>query len=240
MVIDTGMMLLILGVFFGFFAQTIVGFAAGMIAFPFLLTQYTLAEATAFLSTYMVVFSAILIYKNRKDIDKNLFKELAPGMTIGVLIGFLILKFVDAVWLEKLLGGFLIVYSIYEWKFQKVIVIPNKIFQMISFFGGVMTGIFSTGSAVYGPLVANRTKDGVVMRATLLGIFGISNFLRFPFVLFSSMLTKEIFIKSLILMPVFILAIVSGYAVYKYISEKLLRNLMLFFFIVSGLFLLLK
>src|SRR6185436_19625630 len=102
------------------------------------------------------------------------------------------------------------------------------------------SGMFNSGSALFGPLVSSRIKNGHLSRATLLGIFAISNFMRFPFMVFTGLLTREIFKNTLLLLPVFVVAIVCGHAVYKYISERLLRNLMLVFFTISGIFLLAK
>ncbi|HYV33429.1 MAG TPA: sulfite exporter TauE/SafE family protein [Candidatus Limnocylindria bacterium] len=228
------------GVFFGFLTQTVVAFAAGLVAFPFLLTQYTLPQAIAFMSPYYVVFSAVLIYKNRKDVDWQVWKELALGVCLGLIVGLVVLKYANPVWLEKFLGAFLVCYSLYEWRNKKNIFIPKRLFQFFGFLGGVMSGIFTSGSSVLGPLVRTRIKNGVIMRATFLAIFGITNFIRFPAMFFGSLITRDILIQSLIVSPVFVLAVICGHIIYKYINEKMLAQLVLIFFIASGVFLLLK
>src|SRR3989338_1473010 len=99
---------LVAGVFLGFFTQTILSFAAALVAFPFLLRVYSLPEAIAFLSFYYVIFSIVLIYKNHKDVDWQVFKDLAVVMVLGVLTGLFILKSVNSIWLERALGVFLV------------------------------------------------------------------------------------------------------------------------------------
>src|SRR5437763_1876442 len=102
--------ILIVGIFLGFFAQSVVGFAASLVSFPFLLKVYTLPEAAAFLSLYFVFFSLIVGYKNRHDINKKIILELIPGVIIGFPLGIYLLKVLDPVFLERLLGIFLVVY----------------------------------------------------------------------------------------------------------------------------------
>ncbi len=240
MLIQPEILILSAGVFFGFVAQTIVGFAAALVAFPFLLTQYNLQEATVFLSLYYVVFSLVMVCKNYKDIDRAVFKNVAFTATLGYLVGFFILKVANPHILERILGGFVIIYSIYEWKYKKVFVIPTFITRLVGFVGGVVGGIFSSGNVIFGPLVSNRVKNGVAIRATLLAIFAIANFMRFPFVVVSGLFTWKIFINSLIIFPVFVLAIIVGHRIYKYVSEQLLRKLILLFLIISGVYLLFK
>jgi len=228
------------GIFLGYFAQTIVGFAAALISFPFLLRVYTLPEATAFLAFYYVIFSAVLVYKNRKDVDIKVFKDLALPAFLGYIIGFVILTTVNPVWLERGLGIFVICYSAYEFKFKKVFNIPKILFNVFGFFGGIFGGIFSSGGSFFVPLIASRIKNAINIRATLLAVFAIANFSRFPFVIVSGDLTKAIFTKSLIILPVFLLAIICGQKAYNYISEKVLKNLILVFLFISGVFLVLK
>jgi len=240
MIFTTGTLILAAGVFLGFFTQTIVGFASALVGFPFLLTQYNLQEATSFLSFYYIIFSIVLVYKNRKDTDKTVFKAIALPAAAGYLTGFLILAAVSPIWLEKGLGVFVICYSIYEWNFKKTFRLPKILFNLLGFIGGVIGGIFSSGATFFAPVVGSRVKNGVVLRATLMAIFAIANFIRFPFVVATHLLTKRIFMESLILFPVFILALYVGHAVYKYISEQLLRKLILVFLIISGVMFLVK
>ena len=240
MAVQPEILILAFGVFLGFFTQTIVGFAAALVAFPFLLTHYDLQEATSFLSFYYVVFSIVLVYKNYKDIDKEVFKNVAITATLGYLLGFFILKTVNPYFLEKALGVFVLVYCLYEWRYKRTFVIPKIIVRFLGFIGGITGGVFSSGNVIFGPLVSSRTKNGTVMRATLLAIFAIANFMRFPFVVATGLLTKKIFIESLMIFPVFVLALIVGHRAYKYISEQAVRKLILLFLAISGIMFLVR
>ena len=228
------------GVFLGFFTQTIVGFASALVAFPFLLTQYNLQEATVFLSLYYVIFSIVMIYKNHKDVDVQVFKSIAVTAALGYLLGFFILKTANPYFLQKALGVFVIIYSVYEWKFKKTFILPKFIMGLGGFLGGIVGGIFSSGNLLFTPLVGSKVKNGVVFRATLLAIFAIANFLRFPFVVVSGLMTKKIFLESLLILPAFILALVVGHVVYRYINEQMVRKLILLFLVVSGVIFLVR
>lgn len=237
---DIGILILVAGVFLGFFAQTIVGFAASMVAFPFLLSQYNLKEATAFMAFYYVLFSIVLVYKNYKDVDKTVFKSIAPFATAGFLAGFFILKSVNPFWLEKCLGVIVLTYALVEWKFKKTYHIPTHLNSVLSFFGGIIGGAFTTGSMIFALLVTNKIKNGITIRATLMAIFAIANFLRFPFVAFSGILTKQIFTKSLLILPIFLLALYCGNIAYKSLSERIVRYMILLFLMLSGLWFIIK
>ncbi len=228
------------GVLLGFFAQTLVGFAAALVAFPFLLTVYNLQQATAFLSLYYIIFSILLIIKNRKDIDLKIVKTLVPGATIGLLFGIFILKTVNPYFLEKGLGIFIILYVLNEFFSKKRFRVPESLGWLFGLFGGLISGIVSSGGQVFVLYIDSRASSASVVRATVIAVLTIGNILRLPLMVYTHLLTKQIFYYQLLILPIFLLALFLGQKMYQKLNEKILRFLLFSFLTVSALIILLK
>ena len=107
---DTMLFLLSIGIFLGFFIQTISGFAGALVALPFLLFVMPLTEAVCYISIFYSVASPIYFYKEWKNMDKQLLKKLAITSLVGVLIGSVVLLFGEPTILKKALGLFIILF----------------------------------------------------------------------------------------------------------------------------------
>ncbi len=232
--------ILAVGIFLGFFAQGIVGFAASVVAFPFLLKIYTLPEAVAFLTLYLVLFSLILGFQNRHYINKKILLELIPGVIIGFPLGIYLLKVLDPVLLERLLGVFLVFYAALHLISSKKIKFPEYSGSLVGLIGGISSGMFNSAAGVVTPYIDSRLDTAAEVRGTLIGVFIFTNFLRLPLVAASKILTWPIFKTSLLFLPVFFLAIFLGQKFYQKLPDRAVRLLILGFLGVSGVVLILK
>ena len=94
-------MIICIAVFVGFFAQTVVGFGAGIIALPILLLVLELKESVAVMSVYFFIFSAYLIVKEWKNIHKKSVLDILLGVAIGVGIGVFLLGILNTTLLKN-------------------------------------------------------------------------------------------------------------------------------------------
>ena len=230
-------LILALGIFLGFFVQTIAGFAAGLIALPILCIVLPLPEASAFISVFFFIFSALMIYKSWDHIDKKIIFEMLPGIILGLILGVYVLKAGDPVILKKILGIFIILYVIYT-RLKKVeIRLFKKLGLLFGLMGGFASGVFSSGGQFLIVYINNKINAPRLIRATIIGSLAISNFLRVPLLAINGLLTLDIFIKTMFVMPFFIFTLYLSYRFYKKINENTLKNIIIMFLLLSGIFL---
>lgn len=223
------------GIFLGYFVQTIVGFAASLIAFPILLHIYNIQEASAIMGILYVLFSIVLVVKNWKEIDKNIIKEVTPGLIVGMVIGVYLLKFGNPIVLKKALGIFIVAFVMYKfWDASEI-----RLFRRAGIFFGLMSGIFGGLFSAGGPALAvyihNKTNRKNIIRATIIGCLGVTNFARIPLFVYSGLFTSQLVKMSIIALPSFLLALFIGQMLYNRINEKLFRNIFLVILLLSGI-----
>lgn len=234
------MLLLTIGIFTGFFVQTITGFAGALIALPFLLFVMPLPDAIGYLSIFYFISTPIHVYKEWNYIDKPLLKKLALSSFFGLLIGIIVLAYGQPVILKKALGVFIILFVLNSLKANKEIQLISKMKYFFGFLGGFFSGVFSTGGPLYLVIVKNETSDVKTLRATMFGVLGLITFMRIPVLAFEGILTLNQLYNSLYVLPFFILALILGKKVYLKLNELFLKRIMLGLLFLSGIMLLIK
>jgi len=234
------LLILIIGVGLGFYVQSVVGFAAALVALPIILNVLNIQESVALLSIFFLIFSIILISKNWKLIDKKTILEMLIGIIAGLFLGIYILKFGSPIILKKVLGIFVILFVGYLFIKKKKIQFFKKLGLLFGFTGGTFSGLFSTGGPPFVFYIYNKLDKSNIVRATIIGTIGITDFLRFPLLIFSGILTYDIFIKSLYVTPIFFISLYLGNKTYHRINENIFKNVLMIFLILSGVSLILR
>ncbi|CAH0335811.1 hypothetical protein FVB9288_01469 [Flavobacterium sp. CECT 9288] len=234
------MILLSLGIFTGFFVQTITGFAGALIALPFLLFAMPLPDAVGYLSIFYMISTPINVYKEWHNINLDLLKKLAVSSFFGLLVGIIVLAYGQPIILKKALGIFIILFVLNSLRSAKEIKFFSKMKFLFGFLGGFFSGLFSTGGPLYLIIVKNETSDVKIMRATMFGVLGLITLFRIPVLAFEGILTWQQLYNSLYVLPFFILALVLGKKVYLFLNDTILKKIMLSLLFVSGFVLLLK
>ena len=233
-------LILIIGVGLGFYVQSVLGFAAALVALPIILNVLNIQESVALLSIFFLIFSILLISKSWKLIDKKTILEMLIGIIAGLLLGIYILKFGSPIILKKALGIFVILFVGYLFIKKKKIKFFKKLGLLFGFTGGTFSGLFSTGGPPFVFYIYNKLDKSNIIRATIIGTIGITDFLRFPLLIFSGVLTYDIFIKSLYVTPIFLLSLYVGHKTYLRINENIFKNLLMIFLILSGISLIVR
>ncbi len=221
------LLILIIGVGFGFYVQSVVGFAAALVSLPIILNVLNIQESVALLSIFFLIFSIILISKNWKIIDKKTILEMSIGIIAGLFLGIYILKFGSPIILKKALGIFVILFVGYLHIKKKKIEFFKKLGLLFGFTGGTFSGLFSTGGPPIVFYIYNKLDKPNIVRATIIGTIGITDFIRFPLLIFSDILTYNIFLKSLYVLPFFILSFYLGHKTYHRINENIFKNVLM-------------
>ena len=218
--IDLVIFIIGLGVFIGFFSQTINGFSAAVFAVPIMLFVLTVQEAMAIMAVLLLVFSIVFVPKNWKHIDKKVVLGIAITNIIGFLIGSYVLIKVDSGILAKSLGVFILCYVAYSFIKNKKVESFKKLGFMFGFLGGIFSALFASGGPLIATYVNNKLVHKDVIRATIIGIFAISNVIRIPIFAYNGLFTHQVLLNSVYALPFFFLALYVGQKLYNKLNDK--------------------
>jgi uncharacterized membrane protein YfcA len=237
---NTMLIVLTIGIFFGFFIQSIIGFAGGLVALPFLLCVMPLSEAVSYISIFYLISTPIYLVKEWQDVDKQLLKNLAVSSFFGVLAGIIVLKFGKPLILKKALGIFILLFVVNSLRVKKDIPSSPKLKPFFGFLGGFFSGVFSTGGPLYVMIVQKETTNIKTFRATMFGTLGLVTVMRIPVLIIGGVMTMKEVYNSMYVLPFFILALFLGKKVYLKLDDILIKKIILVLLFVSGIMLLLN
>jgi uncharacterized membrane protein YfcA len=237
---NTMLIVLTIGIFFGFFIQSIIGFAGGLVALPFLLCVMPLSEAVSYISIFYLISTPIYLVKEWQDVDKQLLKNLAVSSFFGVLAGIIVLKFGKPLILKKALGIFILLFVVNSLRVKKDIPSSPKLKPFFGFLGGFFSGVFSTGGPLYVMIVQKETTNVKTFRATMFGTLGLVTVMRIPVLIIGGVMTMKEVYNSMYVLPFFILALFLGKKAYLKLDDILIKKIILVLLFVSGIMLLLN
>lgn len=229
--------ILIIGIFVGFYVQTIVGFAGSLIALPILLFKLPLQDAVCYISIFYMFSSLLLLTKEWRNIDRPIILQLSLSTIIGVVIGILVLTYTKPVFLKTALGIFILVYVAYiSFGKQKIKLgkIGTYIFGLLA---GFFSGVFSSGGPLHVVCLENSIKDVKTFRATMIGLSAVITVTRIPALAISGILTSNHLKMSLLVLPVFLFAQFLGKRTFASINEIFFRKILTVLLCISGLLL---
>ena len=234
---EATLLVLTIGIFAGFFIQTIIGFGGALIALPFLLFVMPLPEAVSYISIFYLISTPIYVYKEWKHIDKSLLKKIAISSFFGVLVGIIVLVYGKPLILKKALGIFIILFVLNSLRIKKNVLLFTKAKHFLGFLGGFFSGVFSTGGPLYVMIVQNETTDIKTFRATMFGTLGLVTLMRIPVLIAGGVMNMTQVYNSFYVLPFFILALFLGKKVYLKLNDLLIKKVVLGLLFVSGLML---
>ena len=232
---DTELLILLgTAIFFGFFVQTVVGFAGALIALPILLIGLKLPDAIAYISIFYLFSSISLVYKEWKNIDKSVIGKLSIPSIIGVLVGIFALTYSQPILLKRALGVFILLYVAYVVIGKIDLKLGNKGVMLFGVVGGFFSGVFSTGGPLYVIAIKNSVEEVKIFRATMIGVSALITIVRLPSLAIGGVLNSGHLKMSLIIFPIFILAQFLGNHFYLKINEVLFKKVLLGLLCLSG------
>ena len=222
-------------IFLGFFIQAITGFSAALFALPLMLLILDLQESMAILSVLLVLFSILEVYNTRKSINRKIFKELIVWTIIGIAIGIYMLNYGNQTFLKKILGFLILGYVGYNFIQKRRMKSLNRYGPFFGVVSGFFSGAFASGGSILALYLNNKLTKARNIRATIIGVLAISNFSRVPFMVYSDILTYDIFMKSIFLLPVFFIALYFGKRSFDKMNDQFFRNSIMFLLLLSGI-----
>lgn len=234
------LLIIFLIIFLTNIVQTITGFAGSMLAMPFLLLIMSMSDAKILIVIVGVFWSLWMLVRNFKKVNWKFVWILSLIMSIGIIIGVLLLKIVPTK-IVLLIMGLVIISAAIKNLIGKNIDTNNKILEFIfGIFSGIMQGMVLMG----GPflvLVANSyLKDREEYRTTLAVLWLVINFVLLFVYWLQKLYNTKIFLVSAVSVFPLVLAIYVGSLLNKKINNKQFEFLVNILLIVSALSMLVK
>lgn len=234
---DEDLILLIIIVLVASLLQTSTGYGFSIIGTPFLLLIYPAHTAIQINIILSICLSAFMIFKIRKEIDKDLLIRLIKGSVIGLFFGIFIYLFLDIQILKMTVGALILILTILL-IFKLTIDSTRK----KDFVAGGISGVLTTSIGVPGPpllLYFSGTRiDQTTLRSTTLAyylfVYSASLVMQISF----GGTTKETWLSSLIAIPPLLIGILLGQFLFKWISQKTFRIMTFVILIFTGIYLL--
>jgi len=178
-----------------------------------------------------------LVYKNRKQINKNIVIPLIIVVILGSIPGAIVLRYVNANIVKMIFGvmvtlvGINMMYREYKPSSGK----SHKVFDIvIGILAGAMCGMFGVG-VLLAAFVSRVTKTSAEFKANLSLVFIAENTFRFITYIFLGVMTFDSFIKAICLAPVMVIGLWVGMKAGDIMDEKLIKKLVIIFLIISGI-----
>lgn len=228
-------LILTLGIFVGFYVQTVIGFAGSLMALPILLFKMELPNAIAYISIFYMFSSIFLIAKEWRNIDRKIIIQLAIPSVIGIIMGIVVLTYAKPILLKRGLGIFILLYVAYALIGKRKLKLNKLGVNSFGVMAGFFSGIFSTGGPLYVICVENTVKNIKAFRATMIGISGLISITRVPGLAVSGILNFGHFKMALFIFPVFLFAQFLGKRTFMKIEEKVFNRSLILLLCFSGL-----
>lgn len=109
------LVLVVLIALFGALVRTVFGFGEALVSMPLLmLVGFDIQMATALIGALGLIVAVPAVIRSRAHIDLPVVLRLVAGSLLGVIGGVLLVKYVSAQIVLKILGIFLIIYGGYS------------------------------------------------------------------------------------------------------------------------------
>ncbi|MFT4250053.1 MAG: TSUP family transporter [Candidatus Woesearchaeota archaeon] len=213
---DVLFVLLIL--FVAFYLQSVVGFASGLVAAPFLILFLSFPEMVFLLSVIGLFFASYQVPKVFSSAHKRMLLFLFPSLLVGMFFGVRSLAVFSRSTLELVLVA-VIVLGLFLIVFRSRIRLPESAGVIVGFLGGFFSGSVSVGGPVYASYIDSQTSS-VVARSTLIVLLALVEFFKLSMLVFSGFVSSSILVTALLAVPVVFLAMFLGNKASGLLSQR--------------------
>jgi len=235
-VIDTFILLLI--TFFGAFTQSVSGFGIGLILMPAYASALGLGMARPLVTLIGTTTQVVVMYRNRRALTFGVLGLISILGLVGVVIGNWIAEsqLLPENTLRIILAIIICGYALYA-LFSPTL--PQlKTDRWGGFFGllsGILTGTYNTGGPPVIIYADARRWTPAMLRSNLSGFFMIKGFLLMFVHYRSQNFTPEVMNLYYINIPLILLGLVLGFAMYGRINAARFRQIVLVLLFFMGL-----
>ena len=219
-------------------AKSGLGGSMSLISIPLMTLVMPLNQALGIILPILIFSDFIATYKYRKEFDLDTLKLIVPFAALGIIVGSLTFSYFSENLLKFIIGlmGFLFTGHYFLFKKDKEAKSNKNFFKggvcsMIAGFSSFCVHAGGTPTSIY--LLPLRMKKEIYVGTRII-FFTFVNLIKLPLYINLSMTNFETFKQSLILFPVALLGILTGYRLLKIIEEKLFYNILYTLILVTS------
>jgi len=183
----------------------------------------------------------LIAYQNRKNLDAKVWLPLSALVILGCIPGAFFLK-LGNVGTIKILFGFVILVVALEMFLRELKpgkMKPNKwILLLLGLVSGALCGLFGIG-ALLAAYVGRTTENAGEFKGNLCIVFSVENTFRLILYLATGIITREIALQALILVPFMAAGLAIGLFCAKRVPEKAVKRMIVLLLFFSGVSLIL-
>jgi uncharacterized membrane protein YfcA len=226
--------------FLAYLVRGIAGFGSGLIAVPLLALRFPVTVVVPLVVFLDYVGSASQGLKNRTHIVWRDQLPLIPFSLIGVGVGLLLLSTMSKPDLGKALGGFVLIYAVYQ-----LLPLPplkgSRLFAVpCGLLGGFIGTLFGTGGPLYVMYFNLRQMAKTGFRATFASNFLIDGGIRLVGYTTAGLFHGAILLSMLAALPVVGAGLYVGGRFHTGFSQETFKRFISVLLLCSGIALLLK
>lgn len=232
-------------VFVAYIVRGMSGFGTSLVAIPILAFILPLHTAVPLMTLIGLSVTVILGIRDRQHVRWDEMLRLLPPTLVGVFAGIYLFSALDPRLMQRLLGGFIVVYAIYmiASQFIKTQMRPcsSRWAWPAGFGSAFIDSMFGGGG---GPLVViymhRRGYEPVTFRSTLAVLWLVELVVRVGGYAVGGYYRWAVVLTAIILLPVMWLGNRTGEAISRRMSQRAFARLIAVVLFASGVSLLLK
>ncbi|GAB3048615.1 sulfite exporter TauE/SafE family protein [Virgibacillus ainsalahensis] len=219
--------------------QTSTGFGFSIMATPLLLLLFDPREAIQINLILSLLISCALIAKIKKDVDTGILKRFTWGSLTGLPIGISVFLIMDMNILKFVISILILLLTV-------LLVFNVRTRQTIKrdFVVGGFSGMFTTSIGIPGPPIllyfSGTDTRKETLRATTLAFYLFIYFVSLVIQVVFAGTSKEIWISSLMGLPLVGIGLVVGQKLFTWMNQSLFRWLTYILLFFTGIYLLLE
>ena len=228
--------LFILATFLGGFVSGFSGFAMGIVVSGIWLHIITPIQTAALIAGYGLLTQGYGIAKLRRELNWQSIWPLTLGTAVGIPIGVMLLRYINADWLRFCVGVLLVLYAVYN--LVRPAIKPMKIGAPADVAIGILNGLLG-GLTGLGGIIStiscqwrgwSRDKQRSVFQPVLFAAFVIISISQ----LIAGSYTTETVKLYGIGLPFMVAGIWIGFRLYGTINDETFRKTVLILVLISG------
>jgi uncharacterized protein len=226
--------------FVAYLVRGIAGFGSGLIAVPLLTLRSPMTAVVPLVVSLDYLGSASQGIKNATKVAWREQLVLIPFMATGVAVGLMLLRSVPTAVLAQILGGFVMLYAIYQWLPLPALRRFRLAAACCGILGGLVGTLFGTGGPFYVIYFNLRDLEKSALRATFAVNFLLDGGLRLIAYALTGLYRWETLVAVTITLPVAGAGLYLGGRVHTGLSQRFFVKFISLPLFAAGVALLLK
>ena len=216
--------------------QSLTGFGSALVAVP-LLSLYVDAKLAVVISTFLsTTVSAPLVFEVRRQVRLAKVAPLAIGSVVGVPVGILILRDVDAGVLKILVAAVVILASALLFLAPRLTLGGRN--TLSSLVTGALSGLLRASTSMTGPPVVLYTlshEKGIEeFRSTVLAMFLFTGVLTVPGLIVADLISRDALVATAVAIPGLALGLLVGTRLRSRVQPTMFRTLVLAVLVITS------